>query len=731
LKSFVFSKNLKLRFLIFVFLLLFYFMVGSSHIHDDSVFYFTMTEDAAINQSLYLRTDLPSVDEIEGRNLLLEKMEKNFPGFTTENFMDGQIDVLGIYNFELTAEQITALSTLPETTAFYNFDGDVLDSSGNANHGTVYGTQKFTAGQVGDAFDLNGSTLITLSNEGNFDFDRTDSYSFTAWINPDAIATQYLFDKRDALDGGYAFFLNNTNAPGFWTSSDSTHRLYVLANSTLSTDTWQHVAITYDGSSTPDGVTMYINGEVVDTTPVNESLTSGNTLNDGTPTIGARFNSVNELDGERFDKENPQPVNMGYPFLLPLISVPFYHLATLFSISPAKFVPFIVNPIIVSFTSVIIFSFGKRLFGSDRIGFILAIVYGMTSFVVPWTSEFFTRPLAALMVIAAVYFVYISKEDKKSAYAFLGGMFSLAVFLAQPASFIIILPILGYSLISLRKYKRLFFSYCGGALIIVLIQLIMNFLRFGSPLSFTYHGVQSLTTSQTWGHLFTSYEGFYGLLISPGWSVFLFYPISILIPISFYLLYKKDKSLAILFTVSLVVIWFYVGVQEYWTGFGGWGPRYLIPVLPLITMSLGIILIKFQSFKWITLFAGLTIIGFFVNLLGRLVWYKTGYTVYWDGLSSGSAIPGDLDWNINFSPIVNHFKIATSDWTILKWPNPGPEAFGYGIFLNQLYPQCRFDLFLYCNYGIVPVIILGTFMIIISLFILRLLKTPKVASITK
>ena len=181
--------------------------------------------------------------------------------------------------------------------SLYNFDDDVLDSSGNANHGTVTGNTTFTAGINASAFDFDGSTLITLANEGNFDFDRTDSYSFATWINPDVTGIQNLFDKRTGTDGGYVFWLDG-NKPAFFTSSDSGNRLSVRATTALSTGTWQHVAITYDGSSAAGGVTMYVDGSPVATTTTTDTLSSGNTLNDAAPKVGAKFNSSRFLDGQ-------------------------------------------------------------------------------------------------------------------------------------------------------------------------------------------------------------------------------------------------------------------------------------------------------------------------------------------------------------------------------------------------------------------------------------------------
>ena len=56
--------------------------------------------------------------------------------------------------------------------------------------------------------------------------------------------------------------------------------------------------------------------------------------------------------------------------------------------------------------------------------------------------------------------------------------------------------------------------------------------------------------------------------------------------------YKENKGLLLLSTYVIVVSWLDVGTLSFgyepfaWWGLG-WGPRYLIPVLPFITIVLG------------------------------------------------------------------------------------------------------------------------------------------------
>ena len=428
---------------------------------------------------------------------------------------------------------------------------------------------------------------------------------------------------------------------------------------------------------------------------------------------------LHELQGKPFDPSNPAPIErVASPVLLASIGVPFYHLANFLSLPPTKFVPFILNPIITALAGVVIFSFGQQLYDSRKIGIVLAIFFGVTSLVVPWTSELYTRLLASLLLISAIYFSYLAKQKSQAWFAFLGGLFNASMFLAQPMTFPLILPIAGYSLFSFRKNKKLFIAFLLGFFIGAGLQGYLNLVRFGSPLSFGFNYGEP----EVWDWaFFKNFEGLYGLFISPSWSFFVYYPIAILFPLSFYLLYKKDRSLSLLFTILMIVIWFYVGIQTHWTGYGSWGPRYLIPMIPVITIATGAVIQKFSHKKtWKGILASLAALGFFVNLLGSLIWFMVGYGVFWEDRSKGLANEGDLNWHPMHSLVVNHFKAATTGFAA-KYQGEFP----YGAWQNYTYSPCSFDLLLYCNYGLVPIFILAAGMAVISYFIIKILMNEK------
>jgi len=140
-------------------------------------------------------------------------------------------------------------------------------------------------------FTAASNEYVTLANESNFDFDRTDAFSISLWLKTSTAGTLFLFakEKTDATFRGYDIRLG-TGKIRFFLSSDNSggppDRLIVDGTSTINDGDWHHVLATTDGTGTFAGTAVYIDG-VDEATVIDDSLTA-TILNDVTPEIGAR-----------------------------------------------------------------------------------------------------------------------------------------------------------------------------------------------------------------------------------------------------------------------------------------------------------------------------------------------------------------------------------------------------------------------------------------------------------
>jgi hypothetical protein len=419
---------------------------------------------------------------------------------------------------------------------------------------------------------------------------------------------------------------------------------------------------------------------------------------------------------------------------LSAIAVPFYYVALLFSISPVVIVGLFVNSLLISLTSLIIFCFSFEAYGSKKIAFVLALIYGVCSFVWPYNTTLFPQPLQALTLITSAYFIYRLvhynpfqichynrsrlTNSKGLYFAGLGGLFlGLSVF-AHPTSALFIPGFIAYGIFSLRHYKKALVSFLTALSITSLFVGAINYARFGSFTSFGYGPQESLSAHN-------SLEGLVGLLTSPGAGLIFYFPVVILLPLAFIYIYRKNKPLFFLFAYIFVINWLYIGTinniyPNTWTGVGAWGPRYLLPVLPFIVMPLGALLQHLKSknrkekrlaqFSIIILLCSL---AFFVNSLGKLVWFDYGYAY---GMSK-ERIPNfwnTITWNPFYSPILLHLRSLISDYI----GTSGWMATSANWMSNGLAP-CSYDTYLLCKLGIMPVIILLSISAIVAMLIIN------------
>jgi hypothetical protein len=135
-----------------------------------------------------------------------------------------------------------------------------------------------------------------------------------------------------------------------------------------------------------------------------------------------------------------------------------------------------------------------------------------------------------------------------------------------------------------------------------------NAVRFGSPLD-TGYSDEGFTTPL--------YVGLYGLLFSPGKSIFLYAPVTLLSVPGLVHLWRRHWAEAGLAGGVAMVTLVYYAVWWAWYGGWSWGPRFLVPALPFLVLPLGALLLDRVWARWAL--APLALAGVVVQVLGALV----------------------------------------------------------------------------------------------------------------
>jgi PKD repeat protein len=144
----------------------------------------------------------------------------------------------------------------------------VLDASGNVNHGTLTNVTRSTQGKFGGGLSFNGTnSLVTVPDSPSLDL--TNALTLSAWVYPTDWATSWKTVIQKERSGGLTYALNANSGAG---TPNTTLRIgwydrELSAGSHLPSNTWTHLAATYDGARQ----WLYVNG-----TPVGSRAQTGN-----------------------------------------------------------------------------------------------------------------------------------------------------------------------------------------------------------------------------------------------------------------------------------------------------------------------------------------------------------------------------------------------------------------------------------------------------------------------
>ncbi|GEM_PF-3704299 len=198
-----------------------------------------------------------------------------------DQFFDGTIDEIRISNIarqpsEFNVPSITGL------VAYYPFNGNANDESGNGNNGTVNGatldSNRFSEDQK--AYGFNGTdNSIEVPHSSSFLFNSTKQFTMAAWIkirnyNHQAIAFKggavnppgYFCEWAVVIEPDHTLrFKVNANA-------DNTSYSYLSSSPTLQLNKWSQVVAMWDG--TANIMALYLDGQVVGSTAAIDSVVS-------------------------------------------------------------------------------------------------------------------------------------------------------------------------------------------------------------------------------------------------------------------------------------------------------------------------------------------------------------------------------------------------------------------------------------------------------------------------
>ena len=245
-----------------------------------------------------------------------------------------------------------------------------------------------------------------------------------------------------------------------------------------------------------------------------------------------------------------------------------------------------VNPLLVAATAVGAAAIARRVGVGQRLAVVVAVLTAFGSPLLFYARADFAQPAAALLLVSGVL-VALRIRDGEAGVVWLALICGWAI-LVRPLDgaittivvlIIVALPRLGWS--PPDRVRRLA-VLAGGAALGVGMGLAVNLVRRGHLLDFGQgFGQVSLWTSDPTDVLLA-------YLVSPGRGLPWHFPLIVVAALGVVALVRSRRHLeALALTLPIVL---FLGVHSFWGQLGAWsfGPRLLVPMLPLAAILAGV-----------------------------------------------------------------------------------------------------------------------------------------------
>lgn len=376
---------------------------------------------------------------------------------------------------------------------------------------------------------------------------------------------------------------------------------------------------------------------------------------------------------------------------------------------PRVFFVSLTNLFVTALLDVLIFLFVLRLGFSLRLALVVTFVSGLATGLLVYARESFPQNLEALCLFGAVYVIFRRGVTLRPRDALVAGtLFAYGIFTRN--NLLALLPFVLLYLVAVwlgdRDGQRLTWQAPPAATtagarakvlpvlvlpplrlvrpgllragaflaplgVVALVMFAANYVRFGSILESGY-------TTRGEGFTTPLLLGLYGYLFSVGRSIFLYSPPVLLALFGWWRFNRAQPRESMLFAAIALIYLLLYSTWWYWDGGWGWGPRFLLPLVPFLMVTCAYAL---QRRAGQVAFGVLAALGAVVQLLGGVInWGPIHNAWLQEGLKPENAYL----FEPTISPIARHLQALQQGWWIDLWLLWVKESFGPLVFVSTL-----------------------------------------------
>lgn len=165
-----------------------------------------------------------------------------------------------------------SVNLLQNLVAYYAFENNANDLSGNGHNGSLIGSPTFVSGKNGNAINFgNNDNLNYIDIADNNDFSFTNGttdvpFTISLWVKFSSFSSigNWLVSKRNTTTGGdewqFCYSSNRLIFNKFQFNNNSIYQEILSTLNPFSLNTWYHLCYTDSGSGTVGSGKLYING---------------------------------------------------------------------------------------------------------------------------------------------------------------------------------------------------------------------------------------------------------------------------------------------------------------------------------------------------------------------------------------------------------------------------------------------------------------------------------------